>query len=195
MFIRNGCLFIHIPKTGGTSIRSAMMHAGTHYVAIIADPEEHIRKEPNLCNPHAPWDTLLSDFGEQALSHLWTFTVVRNPWDRYVSWWKFSGMRDDPFEKFLEKVLSECKENNPNTQSEQLRRGRFDYIARIETLKDDWKIICNRLAIYKPLEKLNKTKHDHYSTYYTDEQKERVRELERFMIDIHGYSFDERYNR
>ena len=56
-------LFIHIPKTAGRSVTVSM-------------------GKVNI-KPHAP-------ISDPSLPKLPSFTVVRNPYERAVSWWKYS---------------------------------------------------------------------------------------------------------
>ena len=63
-------VFIHIPKTGGTSIES-----------IFID-------NANIKDVNGKHD-MVSDIGSVFLKKYFTFTFVRNPWDRMVSYYKF----------------------------------------------------------------------------------------------------------
>ena len=78
-------LFIHNPRTSGTSIRRALLrgrdpNAELQFPASLADMGKHsfpsqIRKkmEANAFSPDGTWDRIFK------------FSVVRNPWDRMVS--------------------------------------------------------------------------------------------------------------
>ena len=56
-------VFIHINKTGGSSIELALGYSPEHKTAVVK------RKE----------------LGKGAWKKLFSFTIVRNPWDRAVS--------------------------------------------------------------------------------------------------------------
>lgn len=56
--------FIHIPKTGGTTIRKYL---------------SHVTQEEEQYHAHIP----------DKYSSFWKFTVVRNPFDRFISAWRY----------------------------------------------------------------------------------------------------------
>ena len=83
-------LFIHIPKTAGRSMTVSM---GT--VSI---------------KPHAP-------ISDPSLPNLPSFTVIRNPYERAVSWWKYSKEFGIDVE-FIEYLNTYFDEPWPNWQEQ-----------------------------------------------------------------------------
>jgi len=87
-------IFVHIQKTGGESIRAAL--GLPRY-----EPRKH-RSARELRELYTPeeWASALK------------FAIVRNPWDRLVSWWSFINSRRGlyfsgyPVNKFVRYVLS-----------------------------------------------------------------------------------------
>jgi hypothetical protein len=66
--LQHSCIFVHIQKTGGQSIR-----------ALFSDG-------PPDANYHRQARELRSVYGEDAWRQCFKFAFVRNPWDRLVSW-------------------------------------------------------------------------------------------------------------
>lgn len=68
-----------------------------------------------------------------------------------------------------------------------------DFIGKLENINQDFHNICflNGLP-QKRLKKTNQTKHDHYSSYYTDETREIVKNLYKKDIELFDYHFEEK---
>src|ERR1700761_4694918 len=82
--------FVHVPRTGGTSIRAAL------------------RKEwPSIVGAGSHSFTLLHQTAgvAQEQTHDWgqyfSFAVVRNPWDRMISMWSAATDGEMPLGEFL----------------------------------------------------------------------------------------------
>lgn len=74
MLVTREFVFVHIPRTGGSTIR-----------AVLAD---HADPNAPIFPTHAAYDEL-----PQRLRDRPAFCVVRNPWDWYVSWYH-NGLRN-----------------------------------------------------------------------------------------------------
>ena len=191
-------IFIHIPKTGGTSIESALC-----------------RKEPDH-RKHISFSQYESELGSGIKSYF-VFSVVRNPWDRMVSYWKYrQGKKQAPidgklsdFTDWINFVFSldlnnltnkVRKKNIPffraaiDTQFNFLKNKQgcigLDVI-KFENLQNDFNKICKKINIDQlSLPHKNKTKHKHYTEYYDDETREIVAKRYKKDIEIFNYSFD-----
>ena len=82
-------LFIHIPKTAGTSIKTELEKYGerNHY-------EEKkllgLYKKKHAFYPHTTASELIDTIGEKPLKNIFKFAFVRNPWDRMLSLYTFT---------------------------------------------------------------------------------------------------------
>ncbi len=185
-------VFIHIPKTGGHSIRAVM--GGIHLVhwsaAIIRD---HLGAERyNLCL---------------------SFSVVRNTWDRLVSLYEQlrRGNTQISFEEFIldgenqfwtisqlyflcdgPTSLDSTRFLTKTSWAPQDQYGEIivDNILKFEVLEEDIKKIG-----YNKIGKLNTTEHEHYSTYYSTRLQNIVRDRYRDEIERFGFVFERKIMR
>ena len=88
---RHRCIFVHIPKTAGTSVEAALGWF-TEYTRGAQD-HRSIRKLREAITP----DEFCTYF---------KFTFVRNPWDRVVSWYK--NALEDPVHRQKYGISETC---------------------------------------------------------------------------------------
>lgn len=187
------CIFIHINKSAGTSI------------------EMVLRSSPAIFRKHYMTAMDIRDFVcEDKWNEYFKFAIVRNPWDKMVSLYKYRRkMKKIPraleFNQFIHGVDNyttprKSKRNIIQT-SNQLefcvdKNGVIilDYIGRFENIHKEWRHICNEIKCTKSLPhvKVTKSKHIHYSKYYDDESVDII--SCRFDKDISyfGYKFKDR---
>ena len=93
MFISDSLVFVHIPKTGGNSVRSLLLK----------------NLKGNKVNPpHLTYDQIVNH--DPKLSEIESFCVVRNPFDRFVSTYRFI-YRDYRLQKWFGENFLKVKEN------------------------------------------------------------------------------------
>lgn len=189
-------LFVHIQKTGGTSISHALANRENNH--FLEPP--HLR----LCDIRMP------------MRKPFTFAVVRNPWERLASWWFMMQKRqihndfseyllcpdqsEEPvtFSSFIRRtnVIYESKVHHThvwpvqwpwkrpyskslgwNQEDYLMRRGQFqaDAVLRFERLQLDWASIMHRISpdVFIPLPHLNASSTDqsaNWSALYEDGQ-------------------------
>ena len=90
-------LFVHVQKTGGSTIDNGL-------TAALGD----VRRIP-AANRHAPLDRLLQL--EPGLADYWTAGFVRNPWARMVSWWRMMERFRDGAAEGIERYLDHLQRN------------------------------------------------------------------------------------
>jgi hypothetical protein len=197
-FIINGkynLTFVHIPKTGGTSI--------THWA------DENKKESSMLWIPDHPWyETVL----EQDKHKNFSFTIVRNPWDRFVSmYFWISGTEclrlengKEKFKKLIKNapstfelfVTESPKVVNPDylftsvTQQNRWIQPGVDLILRYENFEEDFVKIRDIFDdCVSPLPHENKTEHKHYREYYDDHTRKLVAKYFEEDIDTFKYQF------
>ncbi len=211
-------IFVHIAKTGGTSIRSALTPI------LLKDPYRFVQyllnrlsdltshrvgvKFPRHARIIAAMEILPRDYFDS----MFKFAFVRNPWDLQVSSYHHVR-RERPhllknvssFEDFLKWKLEEERPYHyildasaePQWYSLIDIQGRcvMDFIGRFETLERDFYKVCKRIG-FKPIPSLpHKRKaldrQRDYRAYYSDWAAELV--AKHFKLDIEnlGYNFDD----
>lgn len=99
-----GYIFVHIPKTGGTSMAAALEARAMKDDILIGDTEKARRRRGRLTKLNAAgriWKhSTLRDIdgvvSEAEMRDLFVFTLVRNPWDRMLSYYHW--LRTQGFE-------------------------------------------------------------------------------------------------
>lgn len=94
-------VFVHIPKTGGTAMALALEGRAARDDILVGDtPKARARRGrlKALQLPGRLWkhSTLTDIDGLVDLSAMFVFTLVRNPWDRVVSYYHW--LRDQSFD-------------------------------------------------------------------------------------------------
>jgi hypothetical protein len=194
-------IFVHIQKTGGNSVRTALG-------GDIFDARKHfMARELREIYGRAVWDSYFK------------FSFVRNPWDRLVSWWSmidnardyvdrarppnaFFGYvleRAATFEDFLlrcddEIVDSDGRKDIFRNQIDYLTDDDgaviVDFVARFERLQEGLDEISRRLGRASvALQRTNASRHGPYAEYYTPVTADIV--ARRYARDIahFGYQF------
>ena len=199
---KENILFIHIPKSGGTSVNDILLNKlngrkikkrGTYHlfdnkgVVTFSHLNVNILREMNVIN---------DDFYNNAFK----FCFVRNPWDRFISEYFYklkhnqieNKLKFEPFcYKMKEKgvVNIELHMDHFNKQSEWIIED-IDFIGRFESLQSSWGTICDITGIkYRSLPHRNKGKHKDYRKYYNSNTKKIIEELYRDDIERFKYTF------
>lgn len=172
------CIFIHVPRTAGTSIE----------IAFIG--EDMWKSHPNEKHITA---SQAKDIYSEYWDNYFKFSIVRNPWDRVISLYHFKAFRNINFiaDKSLLYFLNHYKPypHEPNPCSlENMIDEPLDFIGRFENLSDDFNTICKKLGCDMVLPHIQKTCHKHYSEYYDKETRQIV--AERYSDDIKRFGYD-----
>jgi len=197
-------IFIHIPKCGGTSIECALLE-NENVTKITYDVKQKYRLYyyyNNVTVQHRKID----QFKDAREKEYFTFTFVRNPWERFLSEYFYiktkNGCRCDDFDKKFPTFEHFVKNNGIkccrlahgcpqidfvlNANKNKLT----NFVGRCEDMQYDFNYVCGKIGIPKiELPRRNKTKHKHYTEYYDDETKQIVAEKYRKDIEYFGYKF------
>jgi Sulfotransferase family len=193
-------LFIHVPKTGGMSMRGALKKA----CGDLEDVPQY---------RHVPLEKVLAD--RPHYTDYFIAGFVRNPWDRLVSWWAMIDAAearpdDHPHKEFLNRPLWQYVAQFDDFESfvrdirnapERFRRPQLvylttgsreaDFIGRTEEMQRDQARLFERIgAPPVPLPHWNKSPRPaSYREFYTDETAAIVDEQFRIDIEAFGYRF------
>ena len=118
-------VFVHIPKTGGTSLASALEERAMRDDILIGDTPKAKRRQRRLEGvkssgrlwKHAGLGDIDGLVSADELAGMFAFTLVRNPWDRVASYYHW--LREQRFDhravrlaKALNNVLTAGKRWN-----------------------------------------------------------------------------------
>lgn len=131
--IGNKFWFIDIPRTGTSSLKDCLGQMYGHVYGKSYDRERDARRF-NLIKDHATSRQLVTLLGSEAWGNLYTFTFVRNPWDRYLSLYRYriaSGSLNESvsFEQYVHALRGNgrCAKCNP-FDAEVYHRSMSSYI-------------------------------------------------------------------
>ena len=195
---KHRCIFIHIPKSAGTSIKNVLNMPSAGHVAWVY----YAFNYPKI------WQQYIS------------FSVVRNPWDRIVSAYHFAKMKEShwhtarlgppmDYELLSNKSFEECltilyrerdrlKSESWVEQTHWIARptsmgGKVmvDRVLRFENLDPEFRELCAEIGIDpKTLPKMNRSDRTRdYQQYYDDTTRKLVELLYASDIETFGYSF------
>ena len=196
-------VFIHIPKTGGTSILGALAPLGKNWDGKeIKDVRGWQIRHHNL-KMHSGWNTHPDKLMEYKSRGYFSFAFVRNPWDKVISIWSKIGKKLSlpEFISFL--CTNDRNKHVASTDPTHYRAVpqvkwiskdgviQTDFIGRYESFEEDYLKVCKAIGLDEApvLPHFNTGKHDHYRTYYDDRSIERVAALYKEDIEEFGYDF------
>lgn len=176
-------VFIHINKTGGSSIEKALKIPLEHKTAL-----EKIEK-----------------IGQKNWDRKLTFTVVRNPWDKVVSHYHYrvkknkTDLRENPIE-FRDWVKRSYVSQDPfyydkpkmfmpqiNWIADKDGNVLVDEIVHFENLEGEFYDVLQKLGRKVTLPHVKRSNRGNYREYYDEETIEIIRNL--FERDIERFSY------
>lgn len=181
-------VFLHIPKTGGSSIYRALEKA----VGARRQNETHTEI------------VRAKEFLGKKWERYFKFSFVRNPWDRIVSAYEYNRQHKQAFSPggslpgvscFRDWVYWWVEHRKSYQYPYVVENGELvvDLLGRYENLQEDFAEICRRVGV-SPVPVLGRYKaspHPPYQEYYcyAGELRRVVGDLFRKDIEIFGYAF------
>jgi hypothetical protein len=191
---KHKCIFIHIPRTAGTSIEQSIkpdwrfgnFKDEKH---VLASTAKHLYKDY--------WNDYFK------------FSFVRNPWSRMLSMSQYKnfygciikGGKID-VSKYIQQYSSievdpRSKGNIENIKPIKnavylnILNEELNFIGRFENLQEDYGKVCAIINCKNKLlhKEARKEKNKHYTEYYDDETKQIVAERYAKDIEHFGYEF------
>jgi len=199
-------LFVHVPKTGGTSIARALDPWIVHPPLTRANKllsRFRLQRDPSKVRlrTHGYLADAYSQLNPELANSLFKFAFVRNPWDRLVSEYSYILARENhpryskvkALPDFLSYLHYEKQRPRWRCQARMLAapQGRPDinFVGRFENLSADFNAVCARIGIDASLPHLNKTKHRDYRKFYDEQSQDFVSEAWADEIQKFGYEF------
>lgn len=205
-------IFVHIPKTGGTSLALALEDRAMKDDIMLGDTPKATKRRRRvkgvLANGRLWKHSGLSDIEglatQQEIESFFTFTLVRNPWDRMVSYYHW--LREQVFEHtavHLAKSLT-FKEflAHPHTQASFQGATYSSYMTdmrghehcslyiRLEHFEADALPLFEHLGFALDLPQVNSSNRDgDYRPYYDEEDAALLGDICRADITRFGYCF------
>jgi len=194
---RDDVIFVHIPKTAGTSIRHSYE---------INRPRGYLN-DPAFVK-HLTTREIISFIGDDHFEACFSFAFVRNPWERFYSWYRFvyrknrNGMADRKmtFEAFVDDCFSKSDYvygGSPAFLKSQLywlsddqNNVRVKYIGRYERLAQDYDHIAKKIGITTPLAQRNRATPVDYREAYDARLRKIIATQYHDDIDFFKYTFD-----
>ncbi len=191
-------VFVHIPRTGGMSVRNICDIFGITAIG-------HNLRYKNYLS--------IAKYKERYNKNCFAFTFVRSPWDRVVSAFHFlmsGGLNEEDkkdYEEYISKYNGDFRKFvieafNDNILEQLHFRPQYkwicndegklvvDFVGKFENFQLDFHKICEIMDIEKRnLPHQNKSSHKHYREYYDEEMKKVIAKAYRKDIEMFDYSF------
>ena len=194
--------FVHISKTGGSSIRRALSPWSVPYDSLGGDT--------SCLFKHAKAHSTYVEFRDcysASFDQFYTFAVVRNPFERLVSLYHYWRGRNKttphPYDNGLDTLAKNLsfhewlRKSVPYSETNRhigpqspwiMQDGKIvvDYVGRFERLHESFDVICETLELGEvSLPHLRRTRHGIYRGYYDSYSRsiiesEYADDLERF---------------
>ena len=207
---KHKCIFVHIPKTGGSSMECVLgmlppneLYGFEDYNGTKFDNSVGIQmasKGAKLkCLQHLGAHQIMERYSLDIWGSYFKFAFVRNPFDLVVSNYnyvlqkrkdlhkRYSLTENMSFEDFLKSDIYKIKQKNYvcNKNGEII----LDFIGRYENIVDDFRYVCKKIDLGFQLPKINESKRKDYREYYSKETKEIVEKTYKDDIELFKYEF------
>ena len=206
-------VFVHIPKTGGTSLALALEARAMRDDIMVGDTPKAQRRKKRLraLTPagrlwkHSTLADIDGVLSPAQLADMFTFTLVRNPWDRAVSYyhWLRTQTFAHPAVTLAQQVGFERFWTDPDQQSAWAAMPAAQYMRdatgaetcslyiRLEHFAEDAAPLFAHLGFELDLPRVNASMRDRdYQSYYSAALKDLIGEISEPDIVRFGYRFE-----
>jgi hypothetical protein len=196
-------VFIHIQKTGGSSIEAAL-------ASVTPDAIGRFDSLPAASDPGKSRHLFASDLqnflDEEVWNSCYKFAFTRNPWARLVSWYNMCIERPtnrfmrlvkeqtNTFEEFLnlsDRLTEKTRWNQADYVTDSSGRLIVDFVGRFEKLTEGFGTVCRHLQVDLKLPHKNRGSAVDYRAFYTAQTRRLVAERFARDIEMFGYSFED----
>ncbi len=205
-------IFVHAPKTGGTAMALALEGRAMKDDILIGDTPKALRRRGRLKRvtaagrlwKHATLADIDGLVDAAQIAGAFTFTLVRNPWDRMVSYYHWLRVQrfDHPAVSLAQDLDFAGFLHHPQTGTAFRAHPYAHYMTdagghercrayiRIEHLEADAAPLWAHLGFSLNLPRVNASDRDaDYRSYYTDNDAARLADICAADIERFGYCF------
>lgn len=173
--------FIHIPKTGGTSIEETLGMCSLEHFWYPANILSVNGVE--TCLQHLRYVDLLHIYDK--ITEYFIFTIVRHPYDRTLSEYFFQ-LHDDnsiegKFDEWLDRYCNFFGHDHYLPQTDFITENNEIVVNKVmyyENLDNEFRELCDKLGIPRiklPISQKSKKRNDiQYNEFLTDEHKNKI---------------------
>ncbi len=203
-------IFIHIPKTGGTAMALALEGRAMKDDLMLGDTPKARNRRGRLDGvsakgrlwKHSRLADLEGVITADEMSDLFVFTLVRNPWDRVVSYYHWLQVQtfDHPAVKLAQRVEFDAFVRDPQTRaafratparsyvSDGQGRDQCDLYIRLEHFEADAEPLWDHLGFSLRLERANtSSRNADYRPYFDHDSARLIGED--FAEDVARFSY------
>ncbi|MEQ5869821.1 sulfotransferase family 2 domain-containing protein [Sagittula sp. NFXS13] len=208
-----GYIFVHIPKTGGTSLAAALEARAMADDILIGDTEKAVKRRGRVRKlqhraagrlwKHATLRDISGVLPEADLNRLFVFCVVRNPWDRMVSYyhWLRAQSFAHPQVRLAQSETFTGFVTHPDTArvivrnpyesyTEDVSGQRCGLFLRLEHLDEDLDKLAQHIGFRPDVAHLNASdRGPRYQDYYDAQTQEVVAHICAQEVARFGYRF------
>ncbi len=182
-------VFVHIWKTGGTSIRAAL------------EKYADFSSEEGSAEQHLKASEIKKDyFKENDWDNYFSFAVSRNPYDWVVSVYHYITQNKEnsrhkevkdmgSFREFIKKEMRKDKTSQKDFITDDDGKLLVNFVLKFENVEKDFEEVCRKIGIKEKLPHMNKSSRRDYKEYYDEETKRLVEGCFKEDLDFFGYSF------
>ena len=198
-------IFVHIRKAAGSSIRRLLApyarcqprgfwkRVRSRALMTTDYRDHHFRA-------HTPLKTAEQLMDPSRYARYFKFAIVRNPWERLLSEYRYVCGTPDHIRHFRVAPLSFaefCRFQSTRSDAHQHLAVRdssgqcgLDFVGRFESLVDDVNTVCSRLGIdVFAMPHINRTFADDYAAAYDNRLRKFVADAWKQDIEIFNYRF------
>lgn len=216
IFPESGIIFIHIPKTGGLSIKNLLVNLKDDTISNKDKKKYYYLEElkrKKISSIHGKAKDILELLDEDMIKKSLKFSAIRNPWALMVSsyhWWLQNGykfprikhmyldIKKKTFKEYLmstygTKMINECVGNIEDWVKDDNKKIILDGLIRLENFDEEFKNLIKKknknIIGLKPIKKINFSNHEKYANYYDSQCIEIIEKRFDFIIRNYGYKF------
>lgn len=203
-----GIWFVDIPRTGSTSLKEVLGERFGPTFGKSYDYEKQERTQNSIVD-HSTSENVIGIVSRAVWQKLYTFSIVRNPWDRFYSIYQYrikdGAFKQVPtFKEYAAKLSSpECRDYDTPFSFNEFHYRMTDYLCapdgslnvsqwfKSEERLELYEVLSKRFGAELPQLKRNViSSHNEYLQHYDSETIDIVGRHYASDVEMFGYSFE-----